>query len=109
MTSHITEPVPAEKRTEEYWSLLNNIFDPEIGIGLVDLGLIYNVEIKKDKMIVTMTLTSMGCPFGASIVEQIKDEMLNLPKIKKVTVDIVWDPIWTVDRINPDIRAVLPL
>ena len=102
-------PTPPEKRTEEYWSMLNNIFDPEIGIGLVDLGLIYNVEIKKDKAVITMTLTSMGCPFGASIVEQIKDEMGNLPKIKKVEVDIVWDPIWTVDRINPDIRSVLPL
>ncbi len=102
-------PTPPEQRTEEYWAMLNNIFDPEIGIGLVDLGLIYNVEIKKDRAIITMTLTSMGCPFGASIVEQIKDEMGNLPKIKKVDVNIVWDPIWTVDRINPDIRSVLPL
>lgn len=108
MTNKIT-PTPPEKRTEEYWSMLNNILDPEIGIGLVDLGLIYNVEIKKDKAVVTITLTSMGCPFGASIVEQIKDEMGNLPKIKKVAVNIVWDPIWTVDRINPDIRSVLPL
>ena len=103
------EPTPPKKRTEEYWSVLNNIFDTEIGIGLVDLGLIYNVEIKKDKATITITLTSMGCPFGASIVEQIKDEMRNLPKIKKVDVNIVWDPIWTVDRINPDIRSVLPL
>jgi metal-sulfur cluster biosynthetic enzyme len=103
------EPVPAEKRTGKHWLLLNNIFDPEIGIGLVDLGLIYNIEIKKDKIIVTMTLTSMGCPFGASIVEQIKDEMGNLPKIKKVEVNIVWDPIWTADKINPDIRSVLSL
>ena len=109
MISPKTKPSAPEKHTEEYWSMLNNIFDPEIGIGLVDLGLIYNVEIKKDKAIITMTLTSMGCPFGASIVEQIKDEIGNMPKIKKVDVNIVWDPIWTVDRINPDIRSVLPL
>ena len=109
MANHKVIPTPPEKRTQEYWPLLNNIIDPEIGIGIVDLGLIYNIEIKKDTMVITITLTSMGCPFGASIVEQIKDEMEKLPKIKKVNVDIVWDPIWTVDRINPDIRSVLPL
>lgn len=102
-------PVPPEYRTESYWSRLNNIIDPEIGIGIVDLGLIYNIELKEKSMIITMTLTSMGCPFGATIIEQIKEEMKELPKVKKVSVNLVWDPVWTPNRINPEIRSLLPV
>lgn len=82
-------PTPREQRTESYWSQLNNIIDPEIGIGLVDLGLIYNVEIKKNTATVTITLTSTGCPYGTSIIEQIKEEMKTVPGVKKVLVKVV--------------------
>lgn len=102
-------PTPREQRTESYWSQLNNIIDPEIGIGLVDLGLIYNVEIKKNIATVIMTLTSTGCPYGASIIEQIKDEMNTVRGVKKTMVKVVWDPIWSPDRINPIVRALLPI
>lgn len=102
-------PTPREQRTEPYWSRLNNIIDPEIGIGLVDLGLIYTIEIKKGNATVTMTLTSTGCPYGASIIEQIKEEMNSISGVKKTTVKVVWDPIWNPDRINPLVRALLPI
>lgn len=102
-------PTPAEQRTQEYWKILNTIFDPEIGMGIVDLGLVYNIEIKNSTAIVTMTFTSMGCPFGASLIEQVKEEMAKLPKIKKVSVNLVWDPMWTIEKMDPDARAMLPI
>ncbi len=101
-------PTPPEKRTEPYWKILNNIIDPEIGVGVVDLGLIYNIEIKQNTATITMTFTSMGCPAGPSITEQIKEEMEKIPGVKKAKINIVWDPIWTADRMNPDIRFMLP-
>ena len=102
-------PTPPEQRTQEYWNVLNTIFDPEIGMGIVDLGLIYKIDIKNSTAVVTMTFTSMGCPFGASLIEQVKEEMAKLPKIKKVSVNLVWDPMWTIDSMNPDARAMLPI
>lgn len=101
-------PTPPEKRTQEYWQALNDIIDPEIGVGIVDLGLVYNVEIKNGTATVTMTFTSMGCPAGPSITEEVRDEMGKYPKVKKVKINIVWDPMWTIDRMNPDVRAMLP-
>jgi len=100
-------PVPPEQRTEKYWALLNGVIDPEIGIGVVDLGLIYNVEINNGHATVIMTLTSMGCPVGPSIIHQIEDAAKEIPNVKEVVVNLVWDPIWTPDRINPDVRAML--
>jgi metal-sulfur cluster biosynthetic enzyme len=101
-------PTLPEKRTQEYWRTLNDIIDPEIGVGIVDLGLIYTIEIKDGTATVIMTFTSMGCPAGPSLTEQVKEEMEKVPKVKKAKVKIVWDPIWTIDRMNPDVRAMLP-
>jgi metal-sulfur cluster biosynthetic enzyme len=101
-------PTPSEKRSQPYWAALNDIIDPEIGVGIVDLGLIYTIDIKDGSATVTMTFTSVGCPAGPSLIEQVKEEMKKVPKVKKVKVKIVWDPIWTVERMNPDVRAMLP-
>lgn len=100
-------PVPREQRTEPYWTLLNTVIDPEIGIGVVDLGLIYNVDIKDSQAVITMTLTSMGCPVGPSITRQIEDAAKEIPDVKEVTINLVWEPIWTPDKINPDVRVML--
>jgi metal-sulfur cluster biosynthetic enzyme len=107
MTDEIIVPVPREQRTQNYWSLFNTVIDPEIGIGVVDLGLIYAVNIENERATIIMTLTSMGCPVGPSITRQIEDTAKEIPGIKEVTVNLVWDPIWTPDRINPDVRSML--
>ncbi len=107
MTNKKTFPVPPEQRTEPYWSLLNNIIDPELGVGIVDLGLIYDVEIKESQAKVTMTLTSMGCPVGPSIIARVEEEAEQIPGVEKVVVNLVWEPAWTPDRMNPDVRAML--
>lgn len=101
-------PIPAEQRTEKYWQRLNTIIDPEIGIGLVDLGLIYKISIdKKGLATVYMTLTSPMCPVGPVLVQQVQDEMRLQEKVKNVDVQIVWDPAWNQEMINPEIREMM--
>jgi len=73
----------------------------------VDLGLIYDVAITNGHAIVTMTLTSMGCPVGPSIIQQVEYVTNKMPGVKKVAVNLVWEPAWKPDRINPDIVAML--
>ncbi len=86
----------------------NEIIDPEIGIGIVDLGLIYGVTLNKRHAIITMTLTSMGCPVGPMIVEQIETLVPQIvEEIDHADVVIVWDPAWNPDRMKPDVRDML--
>jgi len=102
-------PVPREQQTEKYWQLLNNIIDPEVGIGIVDMGLIYDVEIDKDGLaVIKMTLTSPSCPVGEILVQQAHDTMITQAEnVKAARVDIVWEPMWTHQRIDQDIRDLL--
>lgn len=95
--------------SKKFWELLNNVIDPELGIGIVDLGLIYDVKITNGHAIVTMTLTSMGCPVGPSIIHQVEEEMEQVAGVEEVTVKLVWEPAWTPDKMNPDVRAMLNL
>lgn len=100
-------PVPKELRTEDYWKLLNNVIDPELGIGVVDLGLIYDVKIEGSQAMVTMTFTSMGCPVGPNIIARVRYEMEMYPGIEDVMINVVWTPVWTRDFIDPDIRTMM--
>lgn len=86
----------------------NEIIDPEIGIGIVDLGLIYGVTLNKKQAIITMTLTSMGCPVGPMIVEQIETLIPQIvPEINHADTQIVWEPPWSPDRMKPDVRDMI--
>lgn len=97
-----------QKRKEPYWKELNKIIDPELNLGIVDLGLIYNVKIsKKGTMTITMTFTSPACPVGPIILQQIEDRMRLYKDIKDVYIDIVWDPPWSQELIDPDIRELM--
>lgn len=101
-------PTPREKRTEQYWKELNKVIDPEMGLGLVDIGLIYNVDIDKDGLAqVHMTLTSPACPVGPQLIKQVEDRMRIYEGVKKVDIEVVWDPPWQQDMIDPDIRDLL--
>lgn len=80
---------------------LENVIDPELGIDIVNLGLIYDVELNDEETaVVTMTLTSMGCPMGPQIVANIKQELMELPEVKNVDVNIVWSPPWSRDHMS---------
>ncbi|MCG7344655.1 metal-sulfur cluster assembly factor [Sporosarcina sp. ACRSL] len=80
---------------------LENVIDPELGIDIVNLGLVYDAELDEEGTAkVTMTLTSMGCPMGPQIVSNIKQELTELPEVKDVDVNIVWNPPWSRENMS---------
>ncbi|WP_429650987.1 metal-sulfur cluster assembly factor [Aeribacillus pallidus] len=80
---------------------LEQVVDPELGIDIVNLGLVYDLEMDDDgKLTVTMTLTSMGCPLAGTIVDQVKAAVSDIPEVKDVDVNIVWNPPWSKDRMS---------
>lgn len=83
---------------------LENVMDPELGIDIVNLGLIYGIDIDEDKNVkITMTLTSMGCPLAGTIMTDIKVALSGLQaagEIKEIDVDIVWKPVWNKSMMS---------
>ena len=73
---------------------IRTILDPEIGISIVELGLIYGVEVKENDVHVRMTLTSPACPVGPVIQAQVHQTVKKLPWVKEVKVELVWSPRW---------------
>ncbi|MBM7647560.1 metal-sulfur cluster biosynthetic enzyme [Bacillus ectoiniformans] len=80
---------------------LEQVIDPELGIDIVNLGLVYDVDMDDaGKTTVTMTLTAMGCPLAGVIVDQVKAALADIPEVKETEVDIVWNPPWTRDKMS---------
>lgn len=87
---------------------LKNVFDPEIGINIVDLGLVYDVDVSDgNDVLVTMTLTSLGCPLGPVIVQEVTNAMGELPNLGEVDVKLVWSPAWSPDMMSEEARDEL--
>ena len=81
--------------------------DPELGMDIVDLGLLYDVDVDDSTVKVTHSLTSMGCPVGPMIQEDIHNVTAALPGVDKVEVELVWDPPWTPERMSDDAKFIL--
>jgi metal-sulfur cluster biosynthetic enzyme len=81
---------------KEILEALKNVDDPEVGMNIVDMGLIYGVDWEEEKgqVRIDMTLTSPGCPLGPEIIRDIKRELRTLEDIQVVDVDLVWSPLW---------------
>ncbi len=93
---------------DELIEVLKTVYDPEIPVNIVDLGLIYGLEISEDgKVYILMTLTAPGCPIGDSIAFEIKDKLMQIEGISDVEVEFTFDPPWTLDRITDEGREVL--
>lgn len=91
----------SEEMKESIMGALENVIDPELGIDIVNLGLVYDVDLDDQGVAkITMTLTSMGCPLGPVIVDQIKTALSELPEVKDVDVNIVWQPAWSKDNMS---------
>ena len=92
---------------EQCWAALRNVIDPEIYQNIVDLGLVYGVELlPAQAVIVTMTLTTPHCPLGPQIIENVEQELTALGAAR-VQVDIVWSPPWTPDAMTPELKRLL--
>ena len=83
--------------------LLREVIDPEIGINIVDLGLVYDVSLSRDGVaVITMTLTTPGCPLGGYITDSINDTLDGVPGVTDADVRIIWDPPWDPDEMMSD-------
>jgi metal-sulfur cluster biosynthetic enzyme len=86
---------------ESILGALETVLDPELGVDIVNLGLVYGVDLNESGIAkITMTLTSIGCPLAGTITEDIKRALLELPEVKEVDVNIVWSPPWTKDKMS---------
>lgn len=86
---------------DSMFGALENVIDPELGIDIVNLGLVYEVDLNEEGLAtVTMTLTSLGCPLGPVIVDQVKAALGELPEVKDTEVNIVWQPTWSKDNMS---------
>jgi len=94
---------------EDVLKALMNVYDPDIGIDVISLGLVYDVKVKAGDVFVLFTLTFPGCPYADFIVSEIKDAISALDGVKNVDVKVTFSPPWSPDKIDPDIRAALNL
>lgn len=94
-------------RKEAIIETLRDCYDPEIPINVVDLGLIYNIEIKSGSVEIKMTLTALGCPLSETIIQDMKQRVAMLKGVKDVTIEIVFDPPWSPDKMSQEARKIL--
>ena len=86
---------------------LRRVKDPEAGLNIVDLGLVYDIEVQERKVDVKMTLTSPGCPAGGQILGESDQVIRDLEGVEDVQIELVWEPFWTPERIDPKVRSFL--
>jgi metal-sulfur cluster biosynthetic enzyme len=79
---------------------LKQIYDPEIPMNIVDLGLIYGFEWAGDDVTLKMTLTAPGCPVAGILAEEVKTALEKVPNVKSAKVDMIWDPPWSPERMS---------
>jgi metal-sulfur cluster biosynthetic enzyme len=92
---------------EEVIEALHAVEDPELGMDIVDLGLLYDVEVDGPKVKVIHSLTSMGCPAGPMIQEDIVNVASSLEGVEDVEIELTWDPPWTPDKMSDDAKFIL--
>ncbi len=86
---------------------LRQVKDPELDLNIIDLGLVYDVEVEDGDVRIEMTLTSPGCPAGPMITNDAHKAVRALGGVKDVNIDIVWEPYWTPEKIDPKVRAMM--
>ena len=93
--------------SEDVYDQLRQVYDPEIPVNIVDLGLIYDVKVEEPKVLITMTLTSQSCPEARTIPDVMRRRCNTLEGIEDTQIDIVWEPQWGVHLISEEGRKVL--
>ncbi len=104
------EPQPTEGgplSADQVRLALRRVKDPEVGLNIIDLGLIYEVTVDGADVNVDMSLTSPGCPAGPQILHEAEEQVRSLAGVGAVSINLVWSPPWTPDRIEPRVRAYL--
>ena len=97
----------AELTEEAVLEALKNVLDPELGINIVDLGLVYEVDVRGDTVHIEYTLTTMGCPIGPLIEEQMARMLADVPGIERVDAEMVLRPPWSPEMMSEEAKAAL--
>lgn len=92
---------------DEIRKALRQVKDPEINLNIIDLGLVYDIDVTDGDVDIKMTLTSPGCPAGPEILGDVDRVTRGLHGVTNVNIDLVWEPYWTPERIDPKVRAFL--
>ncbi|MGH7763848.1 MAG: metal-sulfur cluster assembly factor, partial [Candidatus Dormibacteraceae bacterium] len=99
-----TDTAGATVKPEDVIEVLRQCVDPEIPVNIVPLGLCYDNAIKPERVDIKMTLTALGCPMAADVMADVRDHLLTLPGINDAGVDIVYEPVWTPERMTEEAR-----
>ncbi len=99
--------VPVSLDVDAIRGSLRQVKDPELGLSIIDLGLIYDVDVDNGDVHVRMTLTSPGCPASDQIVSDANAAVRSLNGVTNVEIELVWEPFWTPERIDPRVRALM--
>jgi metal-sulfur cluster biosynthetic enzyme len=92
---------------ETIYAALKHIYDPEVGINIVDMGLIYSLDLEDNKVGIHMTLTSPACPAGPQILSQVDSKLRELEGIDEVDINVVWSPPWSPDMLSEEAKDQL--
>ena len=92
---------------EDIFEALRVVEDPELGMDIVELGLLYDAEVEGPKVHVTYSLTSMGCPVGPMIEQQIREVVEGMDGVGDVETELTWDPPWSPERMSDDAKFIL--
>ena len=92
---------------EEAIDALHGVEDPELGMDIVELGLLYDVEVDRARVKVIHSLTSMACPAGQMIQEDIQNVVSSMPGVEEVEIELTWDPPWTPEKMSDDAKFIL--
>jgi metal-sulfur cluster biosynthetic enzyme len=105
----VAQLTEAERVQARIWEALRHVEDPEIPVSVLGMGLIVSVAYRPQSRVAALeiTFTAMGCPAMDFIQDDIRDALLADPEIDTVELDVVWDPVWTKDRIRTDAREAM--
>ncbi len=92
---------------QEAWNRLLEVYDPELGIDLVNLGLVYELGSVGGALTVAMTLTTPGCPMGGSIPDQVRFSLETIPGVREVQVELIWEPQWEPEMMSASAKRAL--
>lgn len=91
------------------WDALKKVYDPELQIDIVNLGLVYKLEVENSTVNIEMTMTSPGCPLVKQIAFNAENELLKVKGVEKVNLKIVWSPPWNPEKMSEEAKAILKI
>jgi len=92
---------------DDVFEALRSVEDPELGMDIVELGLVYDVEVEGPRVQVRYSLTSMGCPAGPLIQQSVEETVQSMSGVEEVETELTWDPPWTPEKMSDDAKFIL--